>query len=664
MKKLIAIFIFLAIGFIAYSNIYNNELVFDDVEIISNNLVIKDISNLKLILTSNYWHEQANAGLYRPLVYLSFAIDYFFWGDNCVGYHFFNIIFHLMTCVMFFFILKFFIKNELPVLVAVIVYAVHPVHCEAVTGVVGRAEVFSTFFFCVGWLLFLKFFKSGKEKLHLYAGSLTVYFFALASKENSVVLPAVLFISGLYLDKSKILKRNWIIKIFSYGFVFLAYFLIRFSVLGTIGPAGTEQFFYNKSFMTVFCTMCRAFAWYFKLFFIPTGLICSYRHWALSHSLLDLRVVISLFIIISWVASSLLFFRSRRKHQFFLLFILITLLPVSNIIKFGDLMAERFLYLPSIGFCAFFVLLMDNLLEKLIFFEKSKRRVLFWLLVINLFLISLLARNNQWRDGIIFWQTTIRDMPNSYSAYYNLGAVYYEKGLKRKALYCVSKSLKINPNAYPTRKLYGMLLYETSQYEDAVFRLKNLIKEKPEDQDLYEKLALTYLSLSDYKNALLVCADGIVNAAKKNIVFYAAVRIYLNQNKPNESLEVALNAVSYDPSDSKAYTKAGICYLKLDNYTEATRYFKKAILLDDKNIEAIDNLADIYFKQKNYAQAVVLWEKIINFYPSRDYFWYYVGLAHEKQNNIQGALRAYQRVRRTESYKLRAARRIKLIKDN
>ena len=664
MKKLIAIFIFLTIGLIAYSNIYNNELVFDDVEIITNNQVIKDISNLGSILTSNYWHEQANAGLYRPLVYLSFAIDYFFWGNNNVGYHFFNIIFHLLTCLLFFYILKFFIEDELAVLLAVIVFAVHPVHSEAVTGVVGRAEVFSTFFFCAGWLLFLKFFTSKKRQVYLYALSLAAYFLALASKENSVVLPAVLFISGLYLDKSESLKKNWIVKVFSYGFVFIVYFLIRYSVLGAIGPAGTEQFFYNKNFFTVFFTMCRVFAWYFKLFFIPVDLVCSYRHWELSYSLLDLKVIISLFVVITWITVSLLFFRSRKKYQFFLLFILITLLPVSNIVKFGDLMAERFLYLPSIGFCAFFAVLLNNLLGEIKLGNKRKVSFLVWLFVINCFLISLLARNAQWRDGVVFWKTTIKDMPDSYSAYYNLGAVYYEKGFKSKALYCIRKSLKINPTAYPAKKLYGLLMYDLGQYKEAVFRLKNLINEKPGDQDLYEKLALSYLSLSDYKNAVLVCADGLINADKKNIVYYAQVRIYLNQNQPEKALETALKSVSYDSDDSKAYTKAGICYLKLDNYPEAIRFFKKAIFLDEKNIEAIDNLANIFFKQKNYTQAVLLWEKAINFYPSKDYFWYYIGLALEKQNNIRAALTAYQKVRKTESYRQRAVRRINLIKDN
>ena len=661
MKKWISIFIFLSIGFIAYSNIFNNELVFDDVEIISHNNVIKDISNLKSILTSNYWHEQANAGLYRPLVYLSFAIDYALWADNHVGYHFFNIIFHLFTCLLVFYILKIFIKNDLTVLLAVIIFAVHPVHSEAVTGVVGRAEVFSTFFFCAGWLFFLKNFLSEKKSMILYACSLIAYFLAIASKENSVVLPAVLFISGLYLDKEKILRVKWISQVLSYGLVFLIYFIIRFSILGTIGPAGTEQFFYNKSFLIVLSTMCRAFAWYFKLLFIPTGFICSYRHWELSHSLFEFRVILSLFIVISWVTASLLFFKSRKKYQFFLLFMLITLLPVSNIIKFGDLMAERFLYLPSIGFCAFLVILLNKVFNKNKILKNRKIYGLFWLVVINLFVISLLARNAQWRDGIIFWQSTIKDMPDSYSAYYNLGSVYYEKGSKNKAFYCIKKSLQIKPDVYPTKKLYAILLYETGKYQEAIFQLKKLIEEKPSDQDLYEKLALTYLSINDYKNALNVCADGISQAAEKSILFYAAIRVYLNLNKPDEALKTALTAVSYDPLDSKAVTKAAICYEKLEKSDEAIGFYKKAIFLDRKNIEAIDNLANIYFKQENYAQAVQLWEKAIKIYPSNDYFWYYIGLAYEKQNKLPAALQAYRNVEKTESYKERAVRRINLI---
>ncbi|MCD6459074.1 tetratricopeptide repeat protein [bacterium] len=661
MKKCIAVIIFLAMGIIAYSNIYNNELVFDDVEIISHNEVIKDISNIRKILTTNYWHEQANAGLYRPLVYLSFALDYALWQDNHVGYHFFNILFHLLTCALIFVILKFFIKDNTAVLLSTIIFAVHPVHSEAVTGIVGRAEVFSAFFFCMGWILFLKSFCSPKKQLIFYAGSLLAYFLSLASKENSIVLPLVLFISGLYLNKQKVLEKKWMIRVFLYAMVFVVYFVIRVSVLGTIGPAGTEQFFYGKNLSVVFFSMIRAFAWYFKLLFVPTNLVCSYRHWELSHTLFDVRVIVSLIPVIGFVVCSLLFFKSRKTYRFFLLFILVTLLPVSNIIKFGDLMAERFLYLPSIGFCGFFVILFNGLLKNIKILNHRKKYIFFWLIVINLFLIALTVRNAQWRDGIIFWKTTIKDMPGSYSAYYNLGSVYYEKGAKNKAFYCMKKSLEINPYVYQTKKMCGILLYETGKNKKAVPYLKNLIAERPDDQDLYENLALSYLAQADYQNALSACREGLDKSAKKNNIFYTAVRIYLNLNKPDEALKIALNAVDYDSKDAKAYTKTGICYMKLGKVDEAVHFFQTAISLDKKNLEAIDNLAEIYFKQQNYKRAVQLWEKAIKLYPSRDYFWYYIGLALEKQNNAQAALTAYKKVQLTLAYKDRADRKIKSI---
>ncbi len=664
MKKYLPLILIVLLGCICYANIFSNEFVFDDPEVIVKNKSIQDITDIKSILTTNYWHEQANAGLYRPVVFLSYAIDYHFWRDNPRGYHYFNITAHLIVCLLVYFIVLRFTKNAVVSFMSSLLFCAHPVHTEAVTGIVGRAEVFAALFFCLAWILFirgyLKSFSGQNPHTSAFWGlwfvfSWVSYFLALGSKENSVVLPVVIILTAYYYKKKWDL-RELIFILVPYIIVFLIYFIIRWHVIGSIGPTGEEQFFYNRCGSTVLFTMIRVFSWYLKLLVIPTNLLCVYRHWRLSFSFLEWSVVVSLLIDILWVLPAVLFFRAKKAWQFFNLFVFIGLFPVSNIIRIGDIMAERFLYLPSLGFCACFSLLFFQM-DKTI--KKQAILLPVYLLIIMCFILGTIGRNTQWRDGIIFWQTTLRDIPHSSHGYYNLATAYAEKGLVKQAIGALKMSLKVDPAHHLAREYMAQLYYEAGRYDESIFQCRKLLKTVPARAQVYRWLALSLMRQKKYNEAIQVCQKGIDILKEKSPLYYALYRIYLNMNKPQKALDSALQAISYDMGDVSAYVMAGNCYHRLGRDAEAKSSYIKALRLNSRNMEALDKLAVLYHTEGEYDRAIKLWKQIIKWYPSNDYFWYYIGIAYEHKGDMTNALASWKKVTTPQSYRLKVKERLK-----
>lgn len=667
MKLGVSFFIIILLCVVSYGNSIRNEFVFDDIDVILKNEALHDINDFKAIVTTNYWHTEANAGLYRPFIFLTYAIDYHFWQDNPIGYHISNIAAHIGCCMMLFLLFAFMMKSTGQALIATVLFAVHPVHTEAVSGIVGRAEVFSALFFIIAWFFYLKgydrgYFNMARSQYWLFSNyallSYAAYFLALCSKENSVTMPAVAGLSLYFFEKSFSVTRlkNILLSLIPYAFIFALYMSLRWMVIGSIGPVGTEQFFYGKPYHTVFFTMMTAFAWYWKLLILPTDLLCIYRHWKMFSSFFEWEVIVSCCIILIWVLCAVWFLFKRRPWQFWLMFLLVTLLPVSNvIIRFGDIMAERFLYLPSIGYIAFFVLLAMPEHGSIHGMQRAYRRpvMVCTIVIVLLFTMLTIARNTTWKNGIIFWKTAIKDIPDSYPAYYNLAVASVEKNDYPLAVEALKKSIQIHPQHHEARKYLAILYSDMGMYDLAITHNKILLEYQPHEDYVYRNLAVCYLKQQEYDKAVAICQEGLQKARDKKAVYNALIRVYKNLKQYDKALKVGLEALNDDPNNIDAHLEIGTCFERLDEYKLAEDSFRKVLALDQKNIEALDKLASIYFKQANYREAINIWRHATKWYPKEESFWYYIGLAYERMNENELAKKSWANIQRSDDFKNR-----------
>src|SRR5690349_5582902 len=142
-----------ALAALPYINALKNEFVLDDIAIVVEDPLIRDVGNFGQIFTTNYCGTGSSdaaiidSGLYRPLTVFSYAVDYGAWKLDPVGYHAVNVVLHAIASVLLFFVALEILASPIAAAATAAVFAVHPMHTEAVTSIVGRAELLAAHFF-------------------------------------------------------------------------------------------------------------------------------------------------------------------------------------------------------------------------------------------------------------------------------------------------------------------------------------------------------------------------------------------------------------------------------------------------------------------------------------------------------------------------------------
>src|SRR5262245_5268372 len=269
---------------LCYLNSLPNEFVFDDGPIVASNPAIRTISPIRF-LTSPYWANQQQEGIYRPFTIFSLSVDYAIWKRWAPGFRLTNFAVHAINgALLFLLCMSFGLEGTLTrriappspegrgiaPWVAMLIYLVHPAQIEAVTTIVGRSELFSACFFLSAWLLF--------RRGHT-AWPAVLFLLALLSKENAIVLPAVLALDVLLTrQRATAMAQPGLWRRFA---VLLgtaaAYLMLRFYVLGAFGiPVAAQYMGGRLTYVERLLTSGRVFLEYLRLLVFPVNLAGDY----------------------------------------------------------------------------------------------------------------------------------------------------------------------------------------------------------------------------------------------------------------------------------------------------------------------------------------------------------------------------------------------------
>src|SRR2546427_6698878 len=284
---------------LCYVNSMPNDFVFDDGPIVSSNPVIRTISPIQF-LKSPYWTKQQYAGIYRPFVVFSLSVDYAIWKRWAPGFRLTNLAVHAINGVLVFSLYQSIAGAGIVPLIAMIIYLVHPVHTEAVTTIVGRSELFAACFLLAAWLLF----RQGRTGWAALA-----FLLALLSKENAIVLPAILLLTSPR-------GRRWI-RLLPMIFVALAYFALRYSVLGGLGIPVSAQYMGGRlTYFERLLTSGRVFIQYLTLIFYPLHLAGDYDYNAIPiANFVDWDAWLGLVLIAATVATAYSYRQDRKSTR-------------------------------------------------------------------------------------------------------------------------------------------------------------------------------------------------------------------------------------------------------------------------------------------------------------------------------------------------------------
>ncbi|MFQ5550771.1 MAG: hypothetical protein ACE5FJ_05990 [Gemmatimonadales bacterium] len=419
----------LALG--AYLSTIGHGFVYDDLYVIVDRPELHSLGGWGAwhsVLSATWWGNE----LYRPLTMLTFAVDWTLSGGNAAWFHFVNVLLHVLVTGLVFRLACRFIP-PLPAAVAASLFAVHPVHVEAVASVVGRAEILATLFVLLAALAYLKdgdlamAGAGGKARVRSTVAVLSFSLLAYASKESAFTLAGVLVLCDWIAGKTD--GVNWTERLGRHGFLALAGFalviewmILRSYVTGGLAGDHAGAGLWGEGLLGRIEVMAPVFVEWVRLLVFPLHLSADYspnylpQSWSFQGVV---GVVLLCLLTITGVAQR----KSRPLITFGLAWLGGTLLVVSNIlVPTGIVLAERSLYLPSVGFCV----LAGVAAGSLRFRREAAVGVV--ALIVAAGLGRTLSRVPVWRDANSFFPSLVEDARGSFRSYWVAGMISFQRG--------------------------------------------------------------------------------------------------------------------------------------------------------------------------------------------------------------------------------------------
>ena len=399
-----------------------NEFVFDDIGVIVENRAVTRF-DLEAIWTSPYWPAGQGNGLFRPLTTTTYAASWAIGGGSFFPFLAVNLLLHAAVCLLLLFLLRnLFPRRPWIVWGGALLFAVHPIHVEAVVGIVGRAETLAALFVLAAALAWLRGEQAGGRAARLLAP--LFWLLALLSKEGSIALPGLLLAHRLGWLPSKAAGRRLRAADALWAIAALLALALRIRALGGLdapGAAYVDNPLAHVDPITRILGACGVLARQLLQMAVGRGFSADYSFAEVrpggALSLLGLPVLLLL------AAGVFFWLRAGRRtaagygFAFFLCFWLVT----SNVIvPIGTVQADRLLYLPSAGLLVLAVAAAGSLGGAR--FSRKAGALLFAAAVVWNGAGSA-ARTADWRDQRSLFEAAARVAPLSAKAHANLAAL-------------------------------------------------------------------------------------------------------------------------------------------------------------------------------------------------------------------------------------------------
>jgi hypothetical protein len=423
-----------AVAAVVYLGALGNRWALDDNPIVLFNPLLHAPGAVWRAFLTSYWPPHVGGGLYRPLTIASYAVDW--WVGHVAWFHAVNVAWHVAASVAVAALARRW-SGDRAALVSGVLFAVHPVHVEAVANIVGRAELMAGLFAVLAVYAAL-----GRDRLGWSAAALVC---GLLSKENAVVVPG-LIVWGWVVGLARPSRRRVIQYGASWVVLGAVYFVVREAVLrDTSLIYNLAPVFIGASPGAVRLTAVAAFADIGRLLVFPLTLRVDYSpaERTLVTSPLDPRFAVGVVWFAIWAALLVLAWRrGRRVEAFGLGWIGLALLPVANLMfPVGVLVAERTLYLPSVGL----VVAVGAWLG-----ERAPQRVR--VAVAGLVLaggIRTALRVPVWRDVNTVVMSELEDSPRSYDGPAKMVVLFLNARQPAKALEAFQHATSIYDRTLP-----------------------------------------------------------------------------------------------------------------------------------------------------------------------------------------------------------------------
>jgi tetratricopeptide (TPR) repeat protein len=412
---------------------------------------------------------------HRPLDDSLSLLGGYIWGNGPAGHHFLSTVIHSVNSLLVFVVGMLLLEGTAVSLIAALLFALHPVHTEAVAWVSARAELIMTLFFLGAFALYLHYKKTGKMN-SLIAGSLFLFLAALEG-QGALTFPVLALLVWYAEDKETFSRRRASVSFgISASAVLVCLLFMR----------GTGEFFPEGGIaMERLTDMPGAIVYYFMKLILPVNLsMVPERPGSLLYPILAM---------VPFALLALLYYRGMMKESFLMAWILITLSPALLIAASGaePSIGERFLYLPSVGFC---------LLAALAFLKIKGGRAMLAVCtvpVIALYALGTYDRAHVWKDDLSVWEDALSKNEKSSLVNINYGIALAREGYRDRAVEVISDAVvREDLNESGLIRIIELFSYLGADFNMAEERLVDRLRVIKGEKHGYSTLGLVYFDFA------------------------------------------------------------------------------------------------------------------------------------------------------------------------
>jgi tetratricopeptide (TPR) repeat protein len=610
------------IAILPYANTLLNGFVYDDSAQILGNPYLKSFRYLREIFGTTAWSFLGIwtvSNYYRPIMTFGYLLCYQFFGPLAYGFHLVNLALNAGAVFLLFKITERLFGNRALALGAAVVFALHPVHVEAVAWIAAVTELELAFFYLLTfWLFLLVARPGGGRSSPAHYAMVASFILTIISKEQALTLP---FLATAYEHFYRDDREQTTLaqKASRYGVLWLlaiGYVVFRIKLFGAFAP------FLQRPQVTWYGVFVNAIAlvgeYLWKI--IWPARLCAFYVFHKSTSAFEPRVLAGFGA--SVICATLFFWLWKRARpvSFGVLWFFATLAPVLNPRWMtASVFNERYLYLPSAGFCwavAWGVTLLwarATAQSRRVIWQGAMATALSVIALLSL--VRIVTRNRIWKDDITLFTQTLEMEPEAVLIRTYLGMTYWNRGYIGEAERQWREVLRRYPNSVLDLNYLGWVYARQKRYEEAEKYFLRALHALPTDPEAHLSLGGLYADTGREKEAEVQLRAAVALSPMNGAARNRLAQLYFDEQRFPEAEEQFHRSVEGSPSVTGYNGLGDICWRRGER-EQAERAYKSAIALDPFDSHAHFGLGAVYASGGKTVEAIQEYETGLQTDPS------------------------------------------------
>jgi len=610
--------------------------------------------------------------VYVPLTILSWALEHHVFGFDPFVFHLNNLLLHLGVTAFVFWLARCMRLNRLSAFLAALLFGIHPIHVESVAWLTERKDVLYAFFYMASLISYWKYIQ--KPSWRPYCLSILLGMLSMLAKPMALSLPLAFFVLDWYG------RRKWNLKIV-WEKVPHALYIIPIAAMTFLSFSPMQDNpLPGKEIGEAVAIWFWSFSFYITKFLWPYFLVPYYQlpePISLTHGPYFFALIVFMIVMVS-----LYFFRKNRLFLFAFYFHFASIFFIwryGTLINYTRAVADRFTYLPCMGFCFLIGWFITRLWER-VQGKKVLLKILFILcplIFYSLLFLKTIFHTQIWKDSITLWTYVIEEnpryedkgfanrayahcengnydlalkdankaieiKPTSFDAHYIRGIVYDITGQKNKALEDFNTAIQINPQHLEVHKVYtnrADLYVEKGLYDLAIADSTKALSFRPNYARAFSSRGKAYAFRGFYSKALSDLDRAIFLRPLDHLAYYDRGFLHMLQGQLDDAITDYSRAIELKPDDFMTIDQRGTLFFQKGHYDDALKDFNRALKLNPRYARAYNNRGTYYLQKNAYDLALLDFNNALSIDPQYAIVYFNRSLVYNAKKDYDKALR-------------------------